>query len=64
MTITSAVLVNTALLCVITGILYVLFGQVTVRKLRKNTETKDYLGLELSSGWDILNVASAICRPR
>ena len=43
-------------------ILYVLFGQITVRKLRKNPQTKDQLGVEFASGWDILNVASALCR--
>ena len=48
----------------VTMILYVLFGQVTVRKLRKNPETKDKLGVELVSGWDILNVAGALARPQ
>ncbi len=45
-------------------ILFVVFGQVTVRKLRKNSETKDKLGIEFSSGWDILNVAGALALPR
>ncbi len=45
-------------------ILFVIFGQVTVRKLRKNPVTKDALGGELVSGWDILNVASALALPR
>ena len=45
-------------------IFYVLFGQVTVRKLRKNPETKDKLGIEFASGWDILNVAGALAMPR
>ena len=45
-------------------ILFVLFGQVTVRKLRKNPETKDKLGMELISGWDIFNVAQALATPR
>lgn len=44
--------------------LFILFGQITVRKLRKNPETRDQLGLELASGWDIFNVAGAMCRPR
>ena len=38
-------------------LLYLLFGQITVRKLRKNPETKQSLGIEFVSGWDILNVA-------
>lgn len=45
-------------------ILFVLFGQITVRKLRKNPETKDKLGIEFASGWDILNVAGALAMPR
>ncbi|MFA7556158.1 MAG: hypothetical protein WCY88_18100 [Spongiibacteraceae bacterium] len=44
-------------------VLYVFFGQITVRKLRKNPATKDKLGLELTSGWDILNVAGALSSP-
>ena len=52
------------LLVFITGVLFVLFGQITVRKLRKNPATKDTLGAEFASGWDILNVASALSRPK
>ena len=44
-------------------ILFVLFGQVTVRKLRKNPATKDELGMEFVSGWDIINVAQALAIP-
>lgn len=43
----------------VVGILYVAFGQITVRKLRKTPATKDKLGVEFASGWDILNVAGA-----
>lgn len=53
-----------ALLMVISAALLVLFGQITVRKLRKNPETKDNLGISLASGWDIINVASALCAPK
>ena len=49
---------------VASGIFYVAFGQITVRKLRKNPETKDVLGLEYVSGWDIINVAQAFSLPR
>ena len=45
-------------------ILYVLFGQITVRKLRKNSELRYELGTELISGWDIFNVAEALSLPR
>ena len=48
----------------VTGILFVLFGQITVRKLRKNPKTKDKLGVEFLSGWDIINVAQALSIPR
>lgn len=45
-------------------ILYVLFGQLTVKKLRKDEALKNSLGLELVSGWDIINVAQALAIPR
>ena len=45
-------------------ILFVVFGQITVRKLRKNPETKQALGIEFASGWDILNVAQALTLPK
>lgn len=44
-------------------ILFVAFGQITVRKLRKNPATKERLGVEFASGWDILNVAGALSTP-
>ena len=44
-------------------ILYVVFGQVTVRKLRKNPDAKEALGFEFISGLDILNVAQALALP-
>ena len=43
---------------------FVLFGQITVRKLRKKPETKDALGLEFASGWDIFNVSQSLSIPR
>ena len=46
------------------AILYVVFGQVTVRKLRKNPATKNELGIEFVSGWDIINVAGALSVPQ
>ncbi len=46
-----------------TAILYVAFGQITVRKLRKNPETKNSPGMEFVSGWDIINVAQALAMP-
>lgn len=44
-------------------VLLVVFGQTTVRKLRKNPDTKSELGVEFLSGWDIFNVAQALALP-
>jgi hypothetical protein len=44
-------------------IIYIIFGQVLVRKLRKNKITKNSLGLEFVSGWDIFNVAFSLSYP-
>ena len=46
------------------SVLFIIFGQVTMRKLRKNPETKHELGIEFVSGWDILNVAQALSLPK
>lgn len=48
---------------ILTGILFVLFGQISVRKLRKNPKTREALGLEYVSGWDIINAAQALAFP-
>lgn len=48
----------------ITMISFLVFGQVTVRRLRKNKATKDLLGIEFANGWDILNTAKALSLPR
>jgi len=45
-------------------ILYVVFGQTTVRKLRKNPATKDKFGFEFISGWAVLNIAQTLALPR
>jgi len=50
--------------CILSAILFVLFSQITVRKLRKNPETKDSLGIELTGSWDVFNVAGALSRPK
>lgn len=49
---------------VVSGILYVSFGEVTVRKLRKVSELKNLLGIEFVSGGDIVNVAQTLAWPR
>jgi hypothetical protein len=64
MSLVAKLLAIPAVLAFFACFLYVLFGQITVRKLRKNPETKDQLGFELASGWDILNVAAALSRPK
>ena len=64
MSLFSLLLAVGACIAVIAWILFVIFGQVTVRKLRKNPETKDVLGIEFVSGWNIFNVAQALALPR
>jgi len=64
MTLFSKLLAFSAFLMLIAAILYILLGQITVRKLRKNSALKNELGFELVSGWDILNVAGALSTPR
>lgn len=62
---TFSTLLGICFLFILVGwVLFVLFGQITVRRLRKNPETRDKLGLEFASGWDIFNVAGAMCRPQ
>ncbi len=48
----------------IAWILFVIFSQVTVRKPRKNPETKHELGIEFAGGQDIFNVAQALAFPK
>lgn len=64
MTLYSQLLASASFLMILAAIFYVIFGQVTVRKLRKNPETKKELGFEYVSGWDIINVAQALALPR
>lgn len=64
MSLFSSLLGITAAFMFLACILYVIFGQVTVRKLRKNPKTKGELGLEYASGWHIINVAQALAIPR
>ena len=45
-------------------LLYVVFGQITVRKLRKNPETKGHLGMTFINGSDIYNVSAIFSYPR
>ena len=52
-----------ALFMLLALIFYVVFGQVTVKKLRKNPATRNVLGVEFASGWDIINVAQALAIP-
>ena len=59
----STLLVIPLAMAFIACILFVIFGQITVRKLRKNPSTKQALGIEFASGWDILNVAQALSLP-
>jgi hypothetical protein len=49
---------------VLTGILWFVFEEVTVRKLRKNPKTKDELGFEFVSGGNIVGVAQTLSLPK
>ena len=49
---------------IVSWILFVMLGQITVRKLRRNPATKDLLGIEFLSGLDIVNVSFALARLR
>ena len=64
MTVVQSILSVILAVAFISCILFVIFGQVTVRKLRKNPETKHALGIEFASGLDILNVAQALTLPK
>ena len=64
MTLFSKLLAISAIMVFFACIFFVLFGQITVRRLRKNEETKHALGIEFASGWDIINVAQALSIPR
>ncbi len=64
MSVFSMMLAISSLIMLIGLILFVMFGQITVRKLRKNPETKNALGTEFASGWDILNTAQALAIPK
>jgi ABC-type bacteriocin/lantibiotic exporter with double-glycine peptidase domain len=64
MSLFSTLLAMVAAATFVAMILFVLFGQVTVRKLRKNPKTKNELGMEFVSGWDIINVAQALAVPK
>ncbi len=60
----STLLAISVAVAFVSMILFVIFGQITVRKLRKNPETKHALGIEFVSGWDILNVAGTLALPK
>ena len=64
MSIATQVMGWAVLTLMVSLVLFVLFGQIAVRKLRKNPETKDHLGMSLASGWDIINVANTFCEPK
>jgi hypothetical protein len=63
MSLSTTIFALIMLLVIFSLISLVLFGQLTVRKLRKNPATKDELGIEFISGWDIINVAEALASP-
>lgn len=52
------------LLAFVNMILFVVFSGVTVRRLRKHPEVREFLGVSFISGWDIINVICALSRPK
>jgi len=60
----AIIFLSLILAIILTGILFVIFGQVTVKKLRKNPTTRDALGFETVSGGDIANVAFSLLVPK
>lgn len=58
------ILIIIMLAMIVGAILLVIFAEKTVRKLRKNPATRDALGIEFISGWDIVNVVTAFGLPR
>ncbi len=59
----SSLLATAAVIGFFSLILFIIFGQITVRKLRRNPKTKNELGIEYVSGWDIINIAQALSFP-
>lgn len=64
MSLFSQLLAISSIFMLLALILYIIFGQISARKLRNNPETKDALGIEFISGWDIINVAQALSIPK
>ena len=60
----SSLLAVAAIIGFFAAVLFVVFGQIIARKLRKNPDTKERLGIEFISGWDIINVAQALSIPK
>ena len=48
----------------VAGSLFIAFGQITVRKLRRNPATRHHLGIDWVNGEDIAHVAQAFGMPR
>lgn len=46
------------------GIVFVVFGQVAVWRLRRDPATRHRLGMEFYPGWDIMNVPAALAWPQ
>jgi hypothetical protein len=49
---------------IITSILFIAFGEITVRKLKKNYQINQDLGFEFISGSNIIGIAQALSLPR
>ncbi|HEX5484448.1 MAG TPA: hypothetical protein VFX23_00485 [Limnobacter sp.] len=49
---------------IIVGLFFIAFGQLTVKRLRRDQNTRTALGIEFISGGDIVSVAQALALPR
>lgn len=59
----SVLLALSCAVILVAWIIFLVFAQVSVRRLEKHPETKDALGMELVSGWRIFNIAEALVLP-
>lgn len=60
----SALLGIASAVAIVAWLLYLVFAQVTVRRLEKNPDVREQLGFEAISGWRVINVAEALVLPQ
>lgn len=60
----SALLGAASAAALVAWLLYLIFAQVTVRRLEKDPAVREQMGFEAISGWRVFNVAEALVLPR